>query len=541
MRPPGRFFGVTLAAFLAFSCAGKKVSSGLPASKAAGRAEQNPAEAVQRQLRAQNERIWAFWTEGKPLELEQTYSGRERLYSQATLRELRSAEGSGSASASLTPEAEREQRARRNLLAHLDSEVLARELRGPSQALANLEATLSFGDGQRELPLNDLDRQLAGERNSARRHAMYRNATPAFERLGESIRRRDEATQAIVSKLGYPDLERFGAEIRDVDLTGLAAVAESILHETEAEYFDALDKLARRELKVGRHNVKAADLPFLFRVRGDDRSFTGADVLSRAEAVPKALGIPLPDLKGVRWDVRQDKPHHAPLTLAVDPPHDVRVSLWPLQGALAQGAVLHEVGHALRAVSIRERRFELVALGNPSFDEGSAALFGELVEDPHWLQKVGASFEGTTAEPDSMLRCRRLFRIRRAAGLFLFELELRRQSSVPFSQARALYGARMTRALGISHAPDDTARAYAALGELFGTADLLRSGLITLQLRAQLERRFGKRWWEQSETGRYLQTLWAPANALEPEELLRRAGEPGLRWIPEGDGQLSRR
>ncbi|HZH03277.1 MAG TPA: hypothetical protein VEY30_05795, partial [Myxococcaceae bacterium] len=149
-------------------------------------ATQAMAEAVRDVLRTQDEQLWAHWTEGKPLDLEAAYRGRESVYSADAVRTVRAARDRAVLRArSGDAEAAREVRALTHLLVHVTGEALARELRGPSDAVSALEASLTFGDGQREYPLGELDRLLTREKNAARRQAMYRNATPSFERLAE--------------------------------------------------------------------------------------------------------------------------------------------------------------------------------------------------------------------------------------------------------------------------------------------------------------------------------------------------------------------
>ncbi len=98
------------------------------------------------------------------------------------------------------------------------------------------------------------------------------------------------------------------------------------------------------------------------------------------------------------WGFRTDRMHFrlvyhdlpaGGLTLAPDPPRDVRILVHPQGGWLAHLGMFHEVGHAVHSASIRAPRHLLRwhenVPGFGAFHEGIGALFEELANNADWL------------------------------------------------------------------------------------------------------------------------------------------------------------
>ncbi len=89
------------------------------------------------------------------------------------------------------------------------------------------------------------------------------------------------------------------------------------------------------------------------------------------------------------------------LTLAPDPPEDVRILVHPQGGWPAYQVMFHEVGHAVHSASIRAPRHLLRwhenVPGFGGFHEGIGELFGRLASDPNWIQEQ-PGIDRSTAE-----------------------------------------------------------------------------------------------------------------------------------------------
>jgi hypothetical protein len=469
-------------------------------------------------LETQNRLVWEHWTEGKPVNIAATYKGREGLFSLENIQKIDRLR-------QLTQDP-RELRAFTALQSHFAGEYLARELAEFNDAIANLEASLTFTLDGREVRYRDLERLLANEKSAVRRRALYAAAVPAIERLSQSVRRREERTEALVKELGYPSYEAFGSELRQADLGRLSLLAEEILQATQEPYRTVMGRLAQHELALPFSSLTRADIPRLFRSREVEDAFPKEESLLRAHASLQGMGIDLTEMPNIYIDARElPRKNPRPLTLPIEVPSDVRLSVKPASGVLHQARVLHEFGHALHYGFTREARFELARLGNPTVGEAYAALFEDLLEDPVWLEEHAGVSGDRRAQYLAASSAHKLFLIRRAAGRLLYQLELHRREG---ADARALYRAIMERTDAMPMKPEDEARYLVDLEDFFQSADSFRGWFLAGQLQAQLKARFGPAWWRSPEAGAFLKGLWAHGNALSAREVAQAIGEKGI-------------
>lgn len=467
-------------------------------------------------LRAQDEQLWTGWTQGTPVDLAAPYAGNDDLFTPDSIHAIEAARA-----ASADP---RDRRALDHLHAYFVGEYLARATTEVSDAIAELDATLSFVSGGEQHRLRDLERLLANEKSAVKRARLCTDASPAIARLNQRISRRDLQLSALLKALGTTDLG-FGAELREVDLDRLAALADALLSRTQAPYLQVMDRLAHAELQEPFSLVRPPDLPRLFRPEVVDAAFPWSAVLPRIEDTLAGMGIDLSKRSGFRLDdeARKGKSLRG-LTLRVAP-DDVRVSLSPTEGLHAQMTALHEMGHALHDTFIQEPRFELAKLGDPTLAEAFAQLFEDLAEDPTWLTQETGLKGDRLDRYRSAAGARRLFLLRREAAQLLFALA---REKAPDTSPAQLYAPLLTRALGMPVNEEDAARALYEEDPLFGAADSLRAWVLAAQLSQLLATRFGAAWWRSPQAGALLRGLWAHGTALTPEELLQSLGAAGL-------------
>ena len=470
-------------------------------------------------LKSQEELVWRYWAEGARANVTSTYVGRSGLFSLDNFREIDQLR-----QRTTDP---RELRALTALQSHFAGEYLSDQLAELNDAIANLEASLSFPVDGREVYWRDLERLLANERSAVKRKALYTGATPALERLNQLLRRREERTEELVRELGYPSYEAFGGELRQADLGQLGLLAEEVLQATEAPYKQVMERLSQRELGLPFASLTRADLPRLFRPREADAFFAKDDMLRRAHGTLSGMGLDFSEMKNVRIDARDDvkRKNARPLTLGIAVPKDVRLSVRPVEGALEQARLMHEFGHALHYAFTTESRFELAKLGNPTVAEAYAALFEDLMEDPVWLEEHAGLSGKERAEFLAAASAHKLFLIRRAAGRLLYQLALHRQEDV---DPRELYRALLARTDVMPATDDDVARYRVDQEEFFQSADSFRAWFLAGQLQGQLKARFGPAWWHSMEAGSFLKGLWAHGNALSAREVAQKMGENGI-------------
>ncbi len=472
-------------------------------------------------LRAQDEEVWKHWVEGGPLELNKSYLGHEALFTPASIEEVERLRRTAVEAS--------EVRALTHLKMYLVGEYLSRALAEQNDAIANLEASMTFSLDGRDQPYRELPRLLATERNAPRRRALYAAATPAVERLSQSVRRKNEKIEQVLKTLGYSDYAAYGAELRQVDLVSLRSMAEEVLQATRASYLKALEPLCKSELSLPFSELRLADLPRLFRASGVERPFPKAALLARAQATLSGLGIDLGTMNNLKLDLReQTRKNPRPLSLAVEIPTDLRVSLRPLGGSRDQGDLFHELGHSLHYAFTTEPSFELSKLGNITVSEAYAFLLEDLVDDPAWLQQYTDLRDEPLARYLASSGVHKLFLLRRAAGNLLYGLAQHRREDSG-GEDRALFKELRARTYLLAPDEHETARYLVEGEDFYQGADDFRAWVLAAELQAQLKGRFGERWWTQAAAGDFLKKLWAHGNALSAEEVAREAGSRELR------------
>jgi hypothetical protein len=470
-------------------------------------------------LKSQEELVWRYWAQGDRADVVSTYVGKSGLFSLDNIRNIDRLR-----QRTTDP---RELRALTALQSHFAGEYVSQQLAELNDAIANLEASLSFPVDGREVRWRDLERLLANEKSATTRKALYTAATPALERLNQLLRRREERTKELVRELGYPSYEAFGGELRQADLARLGLLAEEVLEATEAPYKEVMGRLAQRELGLPFASLTRADIPRLFRPRGVDNLFPKDKQLARVHGTLSGMGLNLWGMKNVTLDTRDDvkRKNPRPLTLGIAVPGDVRLSVRPVEGALEQTRLLHEFGHALHYAYTSEPRFELAKLGNPTVSEAYSALFEDLMEDPVWLEEHAGLSGNERTEYLAAASAHKLFLIRRAAGRLLYQLALHRQEGV---DARALYKAILARMDALPVTDDDVARYLVDQEDFFQSADSFRAWFLAGQLQGQLKARFGPAWWHNPEAGSFLKGLWTHGNALSAREVAQAMGESAI-------------
>jgi hypothetical protein len=469
-------------------------------------------------LRDQDELLWKYWTEGRPVEMAHTYDGHASLFRPESIDFLR---GQWRTAPEGPP-----RRALGHLQAHAVGEYLAAELSGDTDELANLQAAVKFSFEGKDLHLHDLERALAREPSAEKRRALFAASVPAAQRLSAAIRHKNGRARELLRAQGYPAPVDFAAELRQSSPAALAALAARVLDATDRPWATVLDRLARSQLQCEGTQATQADLPRLFPQGALEPQLQKGQWLQRAEQTFAPLGMAPSRVKGLTLDVGERKGKNPrPLALSAVVPTDVRLSVVPGNGASSWGRALHELGHALHASHVRGQPFELSKLGPGVTGEASALVVEQLVEDPVWLEKLAGVPALKAAEYAELASSRRLLELRRTAGKVLLGL---RCGMDPAEEAPNAWGATVGRALGVKPTPEDLARAELDLEDFLESADALRAAVLAAQLQSQLKARHGAEWWNQSAAGNLLRQSWASGNALPAGTVAQSWGEPRL-------------
>ncbi len=422
-----------------------------------------------------DEALWQHWTAGAPLDLATAAGGHEQLFSKSSVALLRRAR-------TLRPaDAERLD----NLTRWLTGELLARGVAAESEALANLEASTTFTVDGKELPFRDLSKLLVSEKSAVKRRAMWTASHAAALRLDAAIARRDVKLEEVLAALELPAPLQFAAATRELDLDALGKQADAVLTTTDAEWKTTLQALADADVKLPLAALTRGDIPRLLKVPAAvDAEFPRGKIAARAVQTLGTLGVY--GQGGLTLDLAEAaKKNPLPLTVAPTP-GDVRVSVRPLGGLRDQQLVLAELGAALELHRSRTAPFALARLKNPIGPLRSSELFATLLTEDTWL---AANEVNQRPAVIAAAKAQRLFALRRAAGVVLARLET--EPVTDEAEARAKFVKVMSRAIGLTLAPEEGARWRLETDDFLRSATQLQAMVRAEQWRGQL----GEGWW----------------------------------------------
>ncbi len=393
-----------------------------------------------------------------------------------------------------------------------------------STALAEREAALEIEvDGEREsyrqasiVQSNEPDSDRRAEVEQARLKVMESELNPLHREVLEQA-------HALAVDLGWSSYRRMYEDVKALDLEALARETRSFLEATGGRYRELVEPQLEAETGVGFDRLRRSDLPFFFRARTYDAMFPAGELTEVFGRTLTGLGVALEAQENVHLDLEQ-RPRKSPRAFCapVHVPDEVYLVIPRRGGRDDYAALFHEGGHTEHYASVEARLpFEFRHLGDNSVTEGFAFLFEHLVEDATWLESLLGRSD--TASYLDYSRASKLIFLRRYAAKLDYELELhagrRPLSEMPELYARSLEDATGVEWPAVSYLSD--------VDEGYYCANYLRAWAFEAQLRRHLRERFGPAWFERSEAGDMLRSMWRQGQRLNADELLEEiTGEP---------------
>ncbi|MFN8636645.1 MAG: hypothetical protein U0893_22575 [Chloroflexota bacterium] len=398
------------------------------------------------------------------------------------------------------------------------------------QRLVAAERSLTVEWGGQVLPWR-LAKQLANvETERGPRHELDEAIRAASGPLAHIRLDRVKATRAKIAEVEQYDHPHddfgFWSAVGGVNVEEVSKLAEWVLKETKELYLDALrDQLVHYRLDEG--DSWEVDLEWLFRGEEYDRIFVAHRLMPTVTRVLWEMEIRLEDQANVRLDLddlpdRITRSYCAPIGV----PDEVVAMLAPRGGIYDYVALMETVGqaerhaHADRTQSIVYRR-----LGDGAVVEGYGQLFSGLLGRPEWL---ALRLEAEATRDAIRLRAfERLYRLRRAAALHLYEVEVRKAEEPDALEEE--YVDRLAEALYVRPFREQF---LDVTDDPFASARHLRASLFGAQLGNFLEQEIDEEWYRSVRSGRFLIDRWREGQRYTAEELARFLGFAGLDPTP---------
>ncbi|MGD9572788.1 MAG: hypothetical protein AB7V62_12930 [Thermoleophilia bacterium] len=332
----------------------------------------------------------------------------------------------------------------------------------------------------------DVDLLLAAEPDAARRRELGAARLRVLEShvagsLADAAARRDEAARGA----GAASALALVAGAAGVDGDTARDGAARLLDSTDDAHARALDALARDALGISAAALDAADLPRLTSAPDLEEALPGGGATAAAARTREGM-----ELAGV----------------VVPAPAAERLGAYA-EALRGTGATLARAGAAPRLP------VEARLLPDPALAGAAARLFEGLLGEPAWAARVlGAT------DPDALARTAQ------AAGLLGLRATAARVAALGSADPEG-----MGRALGVRW-PEVLTAADPLTG--LGPLDDLRARALAAALAAHLRETHGPRWFGDPRAGAFLREIWLEGGRIDPEELARELGAPGLDPAP---------
>ena len=361
------------------------------------------------------------------------------------------------------------------------------------------------------LSLANATKFLATQSDPKQRRRFAEAVSPSLADLEPLLKIRDRHIADRARELALPDGLALAGVVRNYDVREAANVASALLKTSDALYLESLRDLVRVDGTLPLEEVGRPDIPWLLR---GTANIEADRLLAAVHATVMLLDIPLTCL---------DRFVHLP-----EPIHP-----WDLPRSQTQD-ILHAAGHSLHQCGCRAPAFELCHLGDRSVAEAFAVLLEGLLTEPTWLQEQLGMEEPQLTIHLHQAALARLLTARLHAARVLDEVDRYGRNA---AQAKKLYAAHMSRALGVSFAPGDAEHYENDRDPFIDSADSLRGHIIAAQIQTELITRFGDSWWRLPAAGDFLKELWLTGQRDTAEELLARLGDAGNDDIGENHAQ----
>ena len=445
------------------------------------------------------------------------YARRADLFSADAVDELRRA-----------LESDRDEVGDRALLAFATDGYIERAASDLTDRIMSAERYAVINWRGEEIRYRDARDRISTISERAERNGLFEQWLRAVEAINPLRIERLEATQAGAVALGYDDQVEMVRTTRGWNPDELAAVTRGALNASETGYYAAMRRLlARAGIEQGDGSL--ADAWFGLRGTGWDAWFQPRLFTRILNATVRGLGMTLDDAPGVSVDA-EARPNevHGAFFVPIRVPGDLRVILNPGGSWEDMSAALRAVGHVERAANVPARSAPgLVDMGDPSVDQGYAALMDGLLGDAEWLEESLGMGDSARVAFIDFFALAILYRLRLAGGQLIYELGLHRGGDHAIH--RALYSGTLGLLTGVRWPEEMYLATYQDAADS-GTS--LRATMLAGILDQELRRRYPDGWWRSSEAGGMLRELFERSSGWNAERVVAHLGYDSLDWRP---------
>jgi hypothetical protein len=228
-------------------------------------------------------------------------------------------------------------------------------------------------------------RQARTNPDRSERERAYRAEAPLYGPLEAEARALTAARNERARAFGYRSFPEFRLSFEGSSVARLEGLLDAAVRYVPAEMRRRREAF---EEQTGERGWYPWDVGFAQELTGGlpDAAFPGATMYPTVVAAVRKWGFPA---RAFRFRVDRHDLASGGLTLAPDPPRDVRIVIHPSAGFRPYLVLFHEVGHALNSASIRQSshllRWHENLPGFAGLSEGEGRFFEQISTSAAWL------------------------------------------------------------------------------------------------------------------------------------------------------------
>jgi len=420
-----------------------------------------------------------------------------------------------------------EERKLRYLQQFFVSEYLGMVVEELSEKAETMESKETIRVNGEKIPFRLAAVKIANEPDREQRGKLYEARNRVIDKINVVLFERMEKLHKTSLELGYKNYMALFRDIKGIDFQRLGKLMKDLIDKTESIYVTRMDKALREKVGVRLKDAEKHDLAFFFRAKEFDAYFKKEDAVETLRKTLANMGLRLDKQKNIEVDV-EERPKKSPRAFCsgIRVPDEVKLVVMPKGGHDDYASLFHEAGHAEHHGCVNpDLAVEYKRLGDNSVTETFAFLLEYLLTDENWLKQNTPLKEAK--EYLDFLYLYKLHFLRRYGAKLSYELKLHTADTLKGMDE--VYKETLEETLKFKHPRNHYLTDH---DDGFYCAQYLRAWIFEEQLKAVLKKRFGEKWFNNIEAGKFLKSLWADGQKNDVVEFAQTLGYKDLSMEP---------
>ncbi|WP_350343570.1 hypothetical protein PRVXT_002881 [Proteinivorax tanatarense] len=406
------------------------------------------------------------------------------------------------------------------LLSFLIKGYLGKNLHSITKEIYDTELTANMLYQGKATSLRFGQMLLSVEKDREKRLQLDELVTQKQAQFNYLRRKRMQKLKECANELGYENYLNLIEDVEQVDIEELVKAASKFLDKTEEVYCQSLDFL-KKYIGNGKHPIRKSDIAYIFKSNSFDSFFPELELVPCIEDTFFSLGININQQDNLKVDFEKNEQKSPnPFCCPIRVPEEIYLVLNPKGGIDDFQNSLHEAGQSQFLAHVdKELPMEFRRIGEKSIRESYGLLFQFLTLNEKWIDKF-LNFED---EKNSYLKFAwsyKLYVLRRYCGKLIYEAQLFSQECND-KKLEELYQNIMSDAVKVEVSKNN----YLLDLDLgFNTPEYLKAWVLENCLKRYLCDNFGDDWFNNKESGKFLQNLWHNGTKYNHKKLIKKLG-----------------